>query len=281
MKKWGRTPFVVLILALLLAPLVAQSPRPYRILLTNDDGVNAPGLRALVDTLRSLGEVTVVAPSANQNAKSHSLTLIDPIYVDAVSIEGAVSALAVAATPVTCVKLALATLMPARPDLVVSGINPGYNFGMVAYISGTIGAAREGALSGIPAISVSLDRTGAGDYRGAAQVTLELATIVKSRGLPKGTFLNISVPAGTRQSFKGIRVTRQSGLSGVERFDERTTPCGRRYFWDVYADADADATGEPEGTDVAATAAGFVAVTPLHVGEFDQKVFEELQGVIK
>ena len=166
--------------------------------------------------------------------------------------------------------------MPERPDLVVSGINPGYNLGMVAYVSGTVGAAREGALQGIPAISISVDRT-AGDFVGAAQIALEIATVVKSVGLPKGVFLNVGVPAGPRQRFKGIRLTRQSGLSGVERYEERKTPDGRRYFWDVYSDPG----GDGEGTDIAATKEGFVAVTPLHAGEFDQKEFDQLQGAIK
>lgn len=278
-KKVTFAGVLVMIGALLAVALAAQSARPYRILITNDDGVQAPGLLALVETLRSIGEVTVVAPAENQNAKGHSLTMIDPIYADPVTIPGAVLAMAVVATPATCVKLAVQSLMPQRPDLVVAGINPGYNSGMVAYISGTVGAAREAVLAGIPAISISLNRTGASDYRGAAQIALEIATVVKARGLPPGTFLNVSVPAGTRQSFKGIRLTRQSGLSGVERYDERKTPSGRRYFWDVYRDADPD-KAEP-GTDVAATAQGFVAVTPLHVGEFDQKTFDQLQGVIK
>lgn len=270
---------LMLIGTLLAVAPAAQPSRPYRILVTNDDGVRAPGLLALVETLRSIGEVTVIAPAGNQNAKSHSLTMVDPIYADPVTISGAVSAMAVVATPATCVKLALQSLMPQRPDLVVSGINPGYNSGMVAYISGTVGAAREAALAGIPGIAISLDRTGASDYRGSAQIALEIATLVKERGLPPGTFLNVSVPAGTRQSFKGIRLTRQGGLSGVERFDERKTPYGRRYFWNVYLDAD-PGKAEP-GTDVEATAQGFVAVTPLRVGEFDQKTFDQLQDVIK
>ena len=279
LRKPKRLLTTAALIALLIAPLLAQPSRPYRILVTNDDGVNAPGLLALVRTLQSLGEVTVVAPADNQNAKSHSLTMIDPIYADSVTIPGAVSATAVVATPVTCVKLALQSLMSERPDLVVSGINPGYNTGMVAYVSGTVGAAREAALQGIPATSVSLNRTGANDYRGAAQVTLEIATVVRQRGLPVGTFLNVAVPAGARESFKGIRLTTQSGLSGVERYDERKTPYGRRYFWDVYQDA--DPAKAQEGTDMAATAQGFVAVTPLRVGEFDQKAFDELQRVIK
>lgn len=211
MNRRGLT-LPLLLFLLLIAPSGAQSQQPYRILITNDDGVHAPGLVALVDTLRSLGDITVVAPAENQNAKSHSLTMVDPIYVDDVSIPGARAAFAVAATPATCVKLALSSLLQQPPDLVISGINPGYNTGMVVYISGTVGAAREAALQGIPAISVSLNRSGAADFSGAAAVTLEIATAVRQHGLPRGAFLNVAVPAGTRQSFKGIRVTRQSAV---------------------------------------------------------------------
>jgi 5'-nucleotidase len=267
---------LVLIGALSFSTASAQSPHPYRILVTNDDGVRAPGLLALVEALGPLGDVTVVAPAENQSAKGHSLTQADPIYVESVTLSNGLRATAVSATPVTCVKLALASLMPQPPDLLVSGINPGYNLGMVAYVSGTVGAAREGALQGIPAISISVDRVAAG-FSGAAQVAAEIVAVVKMKGLPRGTFLNVGVPAGNRQSFKGIRLTRQSGLSGVERYEEGKTPWGRRYFWDVYSDPGSDV----EGTDISATRQGFVAVTPLHVGEFDQKTSDELQGVLK
>ncbi|MSO56041.1 MAG: 5'/3'-nucleotidase SurE [Acidobacteria bacterium] len=267
---------LLLIGALSLSTASAQSPRPYRILVTNDDGVRAPGLMALAEALRPLGEITIVAPDDNQSAKGHSLTQADPIYVESVTLSNGLTATAVSATPVTCVKLALAVLMPQPPDLLVSGINPGYNLGMVAYVSGTVGAAREGALQGIPAISISVDRVATG-FNGAAQVAAEIAAVVKVQGLPRGTFLNVGVPAGDRQNFKGIRLTRQSGLSGVERYEEGKTPGGRRYFWDVYSDPGSDV----EGVDISATRQGFVAVTPLHAGEFDQKAFDELQGVIR
>jgi 5'-nucleotidase len=262
----------MLVSALFFCPVAAQSPQPFRILVTNDDGVRAPGLIALAEALRPIGEITIVAPAENQSAKSHSLTQADPIYVDAVVLPGGLRATAVSATPATCVKLAIASLMPQRPDLIVSGINPGYNLGMVAYVSGTVAAAREGALQGIPAISISVNRSET-NFSAAAQIASEVAALVKSKGLPRGIFLNVGVPAGTRASFKGTRTTRQSGLSGGERYEEGKTPWGRRYFWDVYTDPGSDA----EGTDITAVAEGYVAVTPMHVGEFDQKAFEELQ----
>lgn len=269
---------LILISALFFSPAIAQAPRPYRILVTNDDGVRAPGLLALAKALASIGEITIIAPAENQSAKSHSLTQADPIFVDAVTLPGGATATAVSATPVTCVKLALSSLMPEPPDLVVSGINPGYNLGMVAYVSGTVAAAREGALQGIPAMAISVNRT-ENDFSGAAQVAAEIAAVVKARGLPKGTFLNVGVPAGPRQGFKGIRLTRQSAQSGAERYSEGKTPWGRRYFWDIYTDTNPGS--DAEGTDISATAQGFVAVTPLHVGEFDQNTFDELRGILR
>lgn len=264
---------LILVGALFFCSLSAQSA-PYRILVTNDDGVRAPGLIALAASLRAVGEVTIVAPAENQSAKSHSLTQADPIYVDSVTLPDGLMATAVSATPVTCVKVALSSLLTARPNLIVSGINPGYNLGMVAYVSGTVAAAREGALQGIPAMSISVNRTET-NFAGAAQIAAEIAALVKSHGLPKGVFLNVGVPAGTRQSFKGIRVTRQSSLSGDERYQEGKTPWGRRYFWDIYTDPNPAA--DADGTDITATAQGFVAITPLHVGELDPNGLDELR----
>jgi 5'-nucleotidase len=260
------------------APQSAASPlsRPYRILVTNDDGVRAPGLIALATALRTVGDVTVIAPAENQSAKSHSLTQADPIYVDSVTWADGTAATAVSATPATCVKVAIASLMPQRPDIVVSGINPGYNLGMVAYVSGTVAAAREGALQDIPAVAISLNRTET-NFSAAAQVAAEIVDYVKSNGLPAGTFLNVGVPAGSRAAFKGIRLTRQSGRSGGERYEEGKTPWGRRFLWDVYSDPGTDV----EGTDLTATASGFVSVTPLHVGEFDAGATKRLEGLVR
>src|SRR3990172_10434927 len=146
----------LVIAAWVLGPVAgAQTPAPYRILVTNDDGVRAPGLLALARVLQDLGEVTIVAPAENQSGKGHSITIGDPLYAAVVELPGGLKATAVLATPATCVKVALGTLLADRVDLVVSGINRGWNVGRVAYVSGTVGAAREAALQGIPAIAAS------------------------------------------------------------------------------------------------------------------------------
>lgn len=249
-------------------PTIAQEP--YRILLTNDDGVRAPGLLALADALRELGQVTIVAPAENQSAKSHALTIADPIYVSELTLDGGHAAIAVTATPATCVRIGLEAVMKEPPHLVVSGINAGYNQGLGAYISGTVGAAREAAMRGVPAIAASMAREGHPEYRAAAEMVRRVALAVKKNGLPPGVFLNVNIPAGAVADLKGIRVARQSPLAGIERYVEHTAPTGRRYFWTVYQDP----TGGEEGTDVWENERGYVAVTPLKVGEFESGAFE-------
>ena len=243
--------------------------RPYRILVTNDDGVRAPGILAVAQALQSLGEITIAAPSENQSGKGHSIITSDPIFVEQVTLNGGLRGYSIVATPATCVKVGVRALMTSRPDLVVSGINRGYNLGMVTYVSGTIGAAREAALMGIPAIASSLSAEET-NYAAAADIVRQVAEMVHQRGLETGVLLNVNVPSGTQTAMKGMRVTRQSAQSGEERFEEQRSPTGRRMFWSIWKDP----TGDVEGTDVWATEHGFAAITPLRAGEFDMKTYE-------
>jgi 5'/3'-nucleotidase len=248
---------------------ITHAQHPYRILVTNDDGVRAPGILALAQAMQTLGEITIAAPSENQSGKGHSITTSDPIFVDQVSLSGGLRAYSIVAPPATCVKVGVRALMGERPDLVVFGINRGYNLGMVTYVSGTVGAAREAALIGIPAIASSLavEET---DYTPAAEIVRQVAEKVRQNGLDAGVLLNVNIPAGPSASIKGIQVTRQSALSGEERFEEQRTPAGRRLFWNIWKEP----TGDVEGTDVWATEHGFAAVTPLRASEFDQKTYD-------
>jgi 5'-nucleotidase len=261
------------LLLLATAPAAQEPFKPYRILVTNDDGIRAPGILAVAHALEPLGDVTVVAPAENQSGKAHSIVTSEPILVDQVTLAGVARAYSVAGPPATCVKVAVRALMAQRPDLVVSGINRGYNLGRVTYVSGTVGAAREAALMGIPAIASSLavEET---DYAAAAQLVKRVAEAVRQKGLGSGVFLNVNVPAGAGGDIKGLRLTRQSASSGEERFEEQESPSGRRLFWSVWKEP----TGGPEGTDVWATEHGYAAVTPLHADEFDAATFEEWQG---
>lgn len=270
----ARLVLVLAALAALSLPVAGQAP--FRILLTNDDGVRAPGLDVLARALSEVGELTIVAPAENQSGKGHSITIADPVYVDPTTLPSGLAALGATATPATCVKLGVLALMTVRPDVVVSGINRGLNTGRVAYVSGTVGAAREGALHGIPAIAASMDIAGGwSDYTAAARFTTEVVDLVRRTGLPRGVFLNVNVPTGLP---KGLRVTSQSMETGHESWVEHKNPRGRRYFWNDYAEPEADT--DPT-SDVSAVAQGYVAVTPLHATEFDPAMANRLKALLK
>ena len=274
---------ILLTSLLLLAPVsLPQAQAPYRILLTNDDGINAPGLQAMADALAAIGQVTIVAPLENQSAKGTALTTTEPIYRENLTLPNGMAAVGLTATPATAVRLALSQIVIPHPDLVVSGINIGTNNGLAAYISGTVGAAREAASRGIPGIASSLVFRAAKDiasYRAAAEATVAVASVVKAQGLPKGIFLSVAVPAGTMQTFKGIRMTTQgSATGGDETFELGARPGTKRpYYWELFIEGGKDV----EGTDTWAVQNGYVAVTPLRVGEFDQQAFDALKAIIK
>jgi 5'-nucleotidase len=250
-----------------------QQPR-YRILVTNDDGVRAPGLAALVRALAPLGEITIVAPSGNHSGTGHGITLSDPIYVEQVEVAG-FPAVGLTATPASCVRVALAKLLETKPDIVVSGVNRGSNFGLNAYISGTVAAAREAAMQGLPAVASALDIAGDPNYGPAADATARVVAIVKDGGLPNGVFLNVNVPAGTE--LKGLKLARQSRRMGTERYEESKTPYGRRVLWSFFEQP----TTAEEESDIRAALEGYVAVTPLAASEFSQSAFDALQTRIK
>lgn len=253
-----------------------QAPRPFRILLTNDDGVRSPGILAVALALRGQAELTIAAPNENQSGKGHSITTSDPIFVDTITLGPDLPAYSLQTTPASCVKVAVGALMTQKPDMVVSGINRGYNLGTVTYVSGTVGAAREAALMGIPAIAASLavEET---DYKPAAEIVRQVVEMVRRNGLEPGSFLNVNIPPGTAGAIKGIQLTRQSRSSGVERFEEQKSPRNRRFFWSVWNEP----TGDAEGTDVWAVEHGHAAVTPLRVGEFDGQTYEKWKGMIE
>jgi 5'-nucleotidase len=253
----------------------ARAAGPYRILVANDDGVRAPGLLAVAQALQALGEVTIVAPAENQSGKGHSITIAEPIFRDDVTLAGGVRATSLTATPVSTVKVALAKILPNRPDLVVSGINRGTNLGLAAYLSGTAGAAREAASQGIPAIAASLSMP-ATDYSAAADATLRIARYVKEHGLPPGVFLNVNIPAGTPQTLKGLMITAQSmSGGGIETFAEQKHPSGRTMYWNVYQEGGTDV----EGTDMWAVRQGYVAITPLRASEYDVQAAAKLKAL--
>ncbi|MBI2955958.1 MAG: 5'/3'-nucleotidase SurE [Acidobacteria bacterium] len=237
------------------------------ILLTNDDGYDAAGLRALAEALAPLGEVMVAAPETNQSGTGHSTTTHEFIEVRPVELVPGVKAYAIAARPATCVRMALEALAPRRPDLVVSGINRGRNLGVVTYYSGTVGAAREASFVGIPALAVSNQRDDAKEYAATAAFVRELIEELRASGrLRPGLFLNINAPAG---EWRGVRITRQSTTATPQLFSRFASPRGGVYYWSDYAHLGQD----EEGTDVWAFLNGFISITPM---ELDQTASGEL-----
>ena len=247
------------------------------ILVTNDDGVSAPGLLALVKEMRGLGEVTVLAPDRNWSASGHVKTLHRPLRVSEVTLADGTPALTSDGAPSDCVALATLGILPSKIDLVVSGINPNANLGHDVTYSGTVTSAMEAALSGLPGVALSLDtpgsHTGAIDYEPAARIAYRIVQVVIERGLPKGILLNVNIPYLAEQDIQGLRVTRQGLRVYRDHLERREDPRGRPYYW-IGGEAP---TGVPEdGTDIGALNDGYVSITPLHL---DLTAYREIEEI--
>src|SRR5215218_6439464 len=227
------------------------------ILVTNDDGYRSEGIHALADVLRPLGEVVIVAPVEEASAIGHALTLRRPLRLE--SIRAGI--FAVDGTPTDCVNIAITHVLESKPDLIVSGINKGWNLGDDVTYSGTVSGAFEAALLGVPGIAVSLQYTGdmTFDFRESARAAHLVAQSVLQKGLPSQTFLNINVPKGPT---RGFRVTVQAKRNHVTKVNERTDPRGQKYFWIEEGQNE----WEPhDRSDYQAVKDGYVSVTPLHL----------------
>ena len=243
-------------------PGVEGDGRPLRVLVTNDDGIEAPGIAALAEALRALGEVTVVAPAKNSTGASHGVTSDRPIAVRRSERRGQ-AWWAVDALPATCVRLGVEELLPARPDLVVSGINRGENLGTVTFYSATVGAAREAAFLGIPALAVNLVTDDGADFGEAAAVTLSIVRALGRKGVPPGTLLNVNIPALPRAELRGLRVTRQDTRAPVDFFEKSVSPEGGT----SYAPGWVHLEPEDEGTDIWAVRNGYVSVSVFGIDQ--------------
>jgi 5'/3'-nucleotidase len=238
------------------------------ILLSNDDGIHSDGIIALERSLEQVGEVYTVAPDREQNSMSHALTLHRPLRV----LDVGPRRFAVDGTPTDCVKLALTGLLPVRPDLVVSGINKGPNLGDDVIYSGTVSAAIEGALLGIPAIAVSLVTFENYQFQPAAEFTATLVSRICERGMPLETLLNVNVPPLPKEQIKGWRLTRQGKRHYSENIVERTDPRGKKYYW---IGGDNLGFTQEDGTDCMAVHEGYISVTPLQVDLTNYKLLQD------
>lgn len=279
-----RTLLVLLVAVWLLAPAGAQQfrqPPPYRILVTNDDGVRAPGIAAVAQALQAIGTPIIVAPAENQTGKAHSIVTTEPVFRQDLTLPNGLPAIGLTATPASTVNIAIRNIVMPLPDLVVSGVNTEYNLGLSTHVSGTVGAAREAAVHGIPAIAASM--SGAAfprDLVFAAEEVVWVARRVKQYGLPPHTFLNVNIPAVPTGGYKGYAITRQGSVrTGAESFVEMKHPSGRTIYWNVYNERKSAA--QTEGTDFWAVENGFVSVTPMSVDETDPAQFDALRAIFK
>jgi 5'/3'-nucleotidase len=233
-----------------------------QILLTNDDGVFAPGLRALRAELQHLGDVIIVAPALEQSGVGHSITLLAPLIVKQVEeIDGSTLGWMVEGSPADSVKLGICELMPRPPDLVVSGINAGANAGINVLYSGTVAAAIEGAFFKITSIAVSLEISEHFDYpRAARHARMIIEQILEKNPVP-GALFNVNLPASSRGEPKGVRVVPMSISRHGEAFERRKDPRGRTYYWTTYSPP---YNLEGPESDVTSLSQGYITVTPLH-----------------
>jgi 5'-nucleotidase len=246
-----------------------------RILLTNDDGIYAPGLRALRKELQKLGEVLVVAPAAEQSAVGHSITLLAPLVVQEVLDEqNQFLGWAVEGRPADCVKLALTELLPQPPDVIVSGLNAGSNTGINVLYSGTVAAAIEGAFYRQTSIALSLEYTQTKlDFPKAALLARRVVEQILARRPSAGTLFNVNIPSLDKGPVRGIRTVPQNVAPYVEKFDRRVDPRGRVYFWTTPGFLCPDPLPD---TDVTALADGYITVTPLQFNLTHRAFLEEM-----
>ncbi|MES3630993.1 MAG: 5'/3'-nucleotidase SurE [Longimonas sp.] len=253
----------------------SNSDRP-RILICNDDGIDAPGIQALASALDGLGDLIIAAPESEQSAVGHAITVRDPVRAQSYGFEvpsGPTKAWSIAGTPADCIKLAGQELLDRPPDLVVSGINHGPNTAVNVLYSGTVSAATEAAIMGYPAIAFSLCSWSSNEFEAAGYYARMLSRHVLNEGLPAGSLLNVNIPALPFDEIAGVRITRQARARWEESFVARTDPLDRPYYWlsGTFVNLDSGADN-----DLAAIEDDYVAVTPM---QLDLTAHEQLEGL--
>ena len=245
------------------------------ILVCNDDGITAPGLRALIEVMNSFGDVYVVAPDGPQSGMAHAITINSTLRCDQIHIDdGPQIEYSCSGTPVDCVKLAMSKLLPRKPNLCVSGINHGSNSSINVLYSGTMSAALEGSLDGIPSIGFSLlDFSHDADFTTAKDVVRKIVKNILSQNTPKGLCLNVNIPKSL--DFKGIKVCRQANAKWVEEFDERKDPMGRTYYWLTGTFENFD---NGRDTDEWALSNGYVSVVPVRQDITQHDIIEDIKS---
>ncbi|MBJ6366478.1 5'/3'-nucleotidase SurE [Snuella sedimenti] len=245
------------------------------ILITNDDGINAPGIRTLIDIMNTIGDVVVVAPDSPQSGMGHAITLDSTLYVQQVKLgNDSQPEYSCSGTPADCVKLAIREILDRKPDLCVSGINHGSNSSINVIYSGTMSAAIEAGIEGIPAIGFSLlDYKWHANFEATKPYVKKITEQVLEHGLPDGVILNVNIPNIPSKDIKGIKVCRQAKANWVEEFDKRKNPQGKDYYWLTGKFVNLD---HGEDTDEWALENGYVSVVPT---QFDLTAHDYIQNL--
>lgn len=252
-------------------------PKKPLILVTNDDGITAPGIAHLIAIAKKIGEVVVVAPDKPQSGMGHAITINSTLRVQNTSYYGVKKEFSCSGTPVDCVKMAINSILSHKPAVILSGINHGSNLSINVIYSGTMSAAVEGAVEGIPSIGFSLcDYAHEADFTQAEKFVDKIIRDVLKDGLPKGVCLNVNIPTLKSDELKGVKVCRQANAFWQESFDERKDPYGRSYYWltGEFKNLEPDA----KDTDVWANTNGYISVVPTHA---DMTAHETIKSLKK
>ncbi len=250
-----------------------MSKRPL-ILVTNDDGITAPGIRTLISVMHTIGDVVVVAPDSPQSAMGHAITINSTLHLEKVTIDGNQPEYSCSGTPADCVKLAVNEILDRRPDICVSGINHGSNSSINVIYSGTMSAALEAGIEGIPSIGFSLlDYNWNANFDHCKSFVEIITRQVLEHGLPDGVVLNVNLPKLSEDKIKGIKICRQARANWKEEFDKRTNPMGRDYYWLTGKFVNMD---NGEDTDEWALEQGYVSVVPV---QFDLTAHHAIQNL--
>ncbi len=249
------------------------------ILVTNDDGITAPGIRALIKYMKELGDVVVVAPNGPQSGQGHAITIDNTLYANKIVVDkknGAPIEYSCSGTPADCVKMALQELLDRKPDICVSGINHGSNSSINVIYSGTMSAAIEAGIEGIPAIGFSLcDYSWHADFKQAGHIIKNIVSESLANGIPKGVVLNVNIPKAQKEDIKGIKVCRQARANWKEKFDKRTSPGGKDYYW---LTGEFELLDKGEDTDEWALANNYVSVVPTQFDLTAHHAIQQLNG---
>ena len=245
------------------------------ILVTNDDGITAPGIAALIEVMKTIGDVIVVAPDKAQSGMGHAITINSTLRINKLNLYNVKSEYSCTGTPVDCVKFGVNKIIDRKPDLIVSGINHGANMSINVIYSGTMSAAVEGAIESIPAVGFSLlDYSLDANFTASKKIVKTVVDGVLKNGLPLGVCLNVNIPKLDYDLIKGIKVCRQAKANWVEEFDERKDPGGNTYYWLTGRFDNYDAGNED--TDVWALDNGYVSVVPT---QFDLTAHTSINSI--